>query len=119
MKRKPSIVVDFDGVICKHRFPDVGEPTEGVIEALNTLKKAGYRIVIHSCRTSFQFRDLLIGDQFERIKDYMKHYKLPFDDIWAPDKPIGVAYVDDKGINFNNNWSEITEKLLLKSKKLK
>lgn len=39
MKRKPSIVVDFDGVICKHRFPDVGEPTEGVMEALNTLKK--------------------------------------------------------------------------------
>lgn len=49
----------------------------------------------------------------------MKHYKLPFDNIWAPDKPIGVAYVDDKGINFNNNWSEITEKLLLKNKKLK
>jgi hypothetical protein len=39
MKKKPSIVVDFDGVICEHRFPDVGEPTEGVQEALNTLKK--------------------------------------------------------------------------------
>ncbi|MHC4321700.1 MAG: hypothetical protein ACYST3_05435 [Planctomycetota bacterium] len=26
MKKKPSLVVDFDGVICEHRFPDVGEP---------------------------------------------------------------------------------------------
>jgi hypothetical protein len=119
MKKKPSIVVDFDGVICEHRFPDVGEPTEGVQEALNTLKKAGYRIVVHSCRTSFQFRDLLVGDQFERIKDYMKYYKLPFDNVWAPDKPVGIAYIDDKGINFNNNWGEITDKLLSKSKKNK
>ncbi len=79
MKKKPSLVVDFDGVICEHRFPDVGDPTEGVQEALETLQKAGYRIVIHSCRTSFKFKSLLIGDQFDRIKEYMKYYKLPFD----------------------------------------
>ena len=40
MKKQQSIVVDFDGVICEHRFPDVGEPSEGVQEALNTLRKA-------------------------------------------------------------------------------
>jgi len=119
MKKKPSLVVDFDGVICEHRFPDVGEPTEGVKEALDTLRKAGYRIVIHSCRTSFQFRDSLIGDQFDRIKEYMKFYKLHFDDVWVPDKPIGVAYIDDRAINYKNNWEKITEKLLTKSRKYK
>ncbi len=119
MRKAPSLVIDFDGVICEHRFPDVGEPTEDIKEALSTLKRAGYRIVIHSCRTSFQFRDLLIGDQFDVIREYMKHHKLPFDDVWVPDKPIGVAYIDDKGLNFNNNWSVITDKLLEKSKKFK
>jgi len=119
VKNKPSLVVDFDGVICKHRFPDVGEPTEGVQEALNTLRKAGYHIVIHSCRTSLQFKNLLFGDQFDRIKEYMKFYKLPFDDVWTPDKPIGVAYIDDKGINFKNNWGEITDNLVSKYKKYK
>ena len=117
MEKQQSIVVDFDGVICEHRFPDVGEPSEGVQEALNTLKKAGYRIIIHSCRTSFQFKNLLVGDQFERIKDYMKYYKLPFDKIWEPDKPIGIAYIDDKSITFKNNWDEIADKLLSISKK--
>ncbi len=117
MKKRRSLVVDFDGVICEHRFPDVGKPTEGVQDALNTLRKAGYRIVIHSCRTSFQFRDMLIDDQFGVIKEYMKRYKLPFDDVWAPDKPIGVAYIDDKGIKFKNNWEEITDKLLIRTKK--
>ena len=119
MKQKPPLVIDFDGVICEHRFPHIGEPTEGVQEALNTLRKAGYRIVIHSCRTSQKFKNVLIGDQFDRIKEYMKYHKLPCDDVWLPDKPVGVAYIDDNGMNFNNNWDEITEKLLLKSKKYK
>jgi len=44
-------------------------------------------------------------------------YRLPFDNIWEPDKPIGVAYIDDKGIKFKNNWGEITERLVTKSKK--
>ncbi len=35
-----------------------------------------------------------------------------------PDKPIGVAYIDDKSFNFINNWSEITDKLLENSKNL-
>jgi hypothetical protein len=119
MKKNPSLVVDFDGVICEHRFPDVGEPTEGVQEALDTLREAGYRIVIHSCRTSFKFKNLLIGDQFDRIKEYMNYYKLSFDDVWVPDKPIGVAYIDDKAMNFKNNWGEITEELLSKSRRHK
>ncbi|ODS31422.1 MAG: hypothetical protein SCARUB_03468 [Candidatus Scalindua rubra] len=119
MKRRPAIVVDFDGVICENKFPDVGEPTEGVQEALNTLKKAGFRIIIHSCRTSFSFKDLLMGNQLDRIKDYMKHYKLHFDDIWVPDKPVGIAYIDDKAMKFKDNWGEITENLLIKAQKIK
>ena len=79
MKKKPTLVIDFDGVICEYRFPDVGEPTKGVQEALETLSKAGYRIVIHSCRTLFKFKNVLIGDQFDRIMVYMKYYKMPFD----------------------------------------
>ena len=88
-------------------------------EALETLQKAGYRIIIHSCRTSFKFKNLLIGDQFDRIKEYMKYYKLPFDDVWVPDKPIGVTYINDKAMNFNNNWGDMTEKLISNSRKYK
>ncbi len=65
------------------------------------------------------FKNLLIGDQFDRIKEYMKYYKLPFDDVWVPDKPIGVAYIDDKAMNFKHNWGEITETLISKSRKFK
>ncbi len=48
----------------------------------------------------------------------MKYYKRPFDDVWVPDKPIGVAYIDDRAINFSNNWKDTTEKLILESNKI-
>ena len=34
-----------------------------------------------------------------------------------PYKPIGVAYIDDKAIRFDNNWKDITENILNYSKK--
>ena len=37
----------------------------------------------------------------------MKYNKLPYDVIWTQDKPIGIAYIDDKAIRFNNNWKDI------------
>ena len=49
----------------------------------------------------------------------MNYYKLSFDDVWVPDKPIGDTYIDDKAINFKNNWDEITEELLSKSRRHK
>lgn len=49
----------------------------------------------------------------------MKYYRLPFDDVWVPEKPIGVAYIDDRAVNFNNNLGDITNKLISKSKKYK
>ncbi|HHT9116686.1 MAG: hypothetical protein HY607_01455 [Planctomycetes bacterium] len=52
MMEKTSIVIDFDGAICEYKFPDIGEPTPDVGEALETLKKAGYRIIIRTCRTN-------------------------------------------------------------------
>ena len=94
----------LNGDICEHCFPEVGEPTEGVQEALNTLRKQATALLSIPVEHHFSLGICSIGDQFERIRDYMKYYKLPFDNIWEPDKPIGVAYIDDKGINFNNNW---------------
>ena len=52
MIKVTPIVIDFDGTICEHKFPDIGEPMPGVKEALETLKKSGFRIIVHTCRTT-------------------------------------------------------------------
>ena len=59
MIQKTPIVIDFDGTICEHKFPDIGEPTPDVREALETLKKAGYRIIIHTCRTASYWKGII------------------------------------------------------------
>ena len=40
----------------------------------------------------------------------MKYHKLPYDTLWIPDKPIDVAYINDKVVRFDNNW-KISQKL--------
>lgn len=111
-RKRKKIAVDFDGTITDDVFPDVGNPKEGVIEALQTLSKAGFEIIVHTCRTGSYFKDVLDDDQFERVRDYMEYYNMPFDKIWVPNKPIASAYIDDKAIRYKNNWAEITNSLI-------
>lgn len=83
----------------------------GVREALETLKTAGYRVIIHSCRTSSHWKNILPGNQPKLIEGFMKYYKLPYETIWTPDKPIAAAYIDDKAIRYDNNWPDIVESI--------
>ena len=108
-------IIDFDGTLCKFMFPDVGPIEPHVKEALETLKKAGYTIKIHSCRTATYW-----GSENERgihthaILDFMYEHSLPFDVLITDpsmDKPIADVYVDDRAIRYENNWLEIAKRL--------
>ena len=96
MPKKTPIVIDFDGTICEHKFPDIGEPTPRVKEALETLKNAGLQIIIHTCRTASYWKGLIPNNQPKINEGFMKYHKLPYDTLWIPDKPIDVAYINDK-----------------------
>lgn len=104
-------IIDFDGTLCKFEFPNVGPIEPNVKIALEILKNAGYTIKIHSCRTATYW-----NNNFERkihinlIKQFMTKHNLPYDEILvAPnfDKPIADVYIDDRAINYSNNWLEI------------
>jgi predicted phosphatase len=106
-------IIDFDGTLCKFEFPDVGPIEPNVKEALETLKKAGWIIKIHSCRTAKYW-----GNDYERtqhitmIKHFMRLNKLPYDElILTMDKPIADVYIDDRAIRYENNWLEIAKRL--------
>ncbi|MBM4047176.1 MAG: hypothetical protein FJ279_18895 [Planctomycetes bacterium] len=112
----PAIVVDFDGTICEHQFPDVGPPKMGVKEALERFRQLGLRIIIHSVRTASYWREAAKQDpsldpdrQAQLIRNYMAEHQLPFDEILMADKPLAIAYIDDNAIRFEDNWWEITQ----------
>jgi FMN phosphatase YigB (HAD superfamily) len=119
--RRGTIVVDLDGTICEHRFPAFGEPIAGAREALQRLKDAGYWIVIHTVRTSSYYRDTGLYDPEvnspEAVRAYLEQHQIPFDEIWLPDKPVAMAYIDDRGLRLvgnrqQSNWQKIAETLL-------
>jgi predicted phosphatase len=110
----PNIaIIDFDGTLCKFMFPNVGPIEPNVKEALETLKKAGYIIKIHSCRTAkYWNRPDERNIHIALIQQFMLDNKLPYDElILTMDKPIADVYVDDRAIRYENNWLDIVKKL--------
>jgi len=108
-------VVDFDGTLCKFKFPDVGPIEPNVKEALATLKKAGYKIKIHSCRTATYWgREAERGTHTHLILDFLQKHELPYDELIIDptmDKPIADVYIDDRAVRYDGNWLEIAEAL--------
>jgi hypothetical protein len=119
--RRGTVVVDFDGTICEHRFPAFGEPIAGAREALQRLKQAGFWIIIQTVRTSSYYRTVGMYQPAvnspEAVRAYLEHHQIPFDEIWLPDKPVALAYIDDRGLRLvgdrkRSNWQDIVEFLL-------
>lgn len=116
-----AIVVDLDGTICEHRYPAFGEPVAGAQEALQRLKAAGFWIIIHTVRTSSMFRT---ADEYtpeinspEAVSAFLQQHQIPYDEIWIHDKPLAVAYIDDRALRVvgnrsTSNWREVTDMLV-------
>ncbi|ETW94481.1 MAG: hypothetical protein ETSY1_34680 [Candidatus Entotheonella factor] len=119
--RRGTIIVDLDGTICEHRYPDFGPPLAGAREALQRFKESGYWIIIHSVRTSSVYRESEDYDPKvnspEAVSEYLERHNIPFDEIWMHDKALGVAYIDDRGVRAvgdrnQSNWKEIADSLI-------
>ena len=115
------IVVDLDGTICEHRYPAFGEPIAGAREALQRLKAAGFWIVIHTVRTSsaFQAAGLYEPDvnSPEVVSAFLQSHEIPYDEIWMHDKPLAIAYIDDRSVRLvgnrsESNWHELVDALV-------
>ena len=119
--RRGVIVVDFDGTICEHRFPDFSAPIADVQQALQKLKHAGFWITIHTVRSSSVHELAGMYDPEVNIPEavgaYLERHDIPFDEIWAHDKPVAIAYIDDRGLRLvgdrkRSNWEELVNTLL-------
>jgi hypothetical protein len=115
------VVVDLDGTICEHRYPDFGEPIAGAKEALQRLKAAGFWIVIHTVRTSSAFQAAGLYEPEvnspEAVSAFLHSHGIPYDEIWMHDKPLAIAYIDDRNLRLmgdrsESNWHDIVDALL-------
>ena len=106
---KPTICLDFDGVIHSYTTPWNGDqgfipdpPIPGVKEAIEELRNR-YRVVIYSVRGHYP-------EGFSAMEEWLEKYGIEVDDI-AKAKPIAVAYLDDRGLKFNGDWKTAIEEI--------
>lgn len=113
--RKPTIVLDWDGTLVEDAWPEMGDWKPGAVQAIEDFLNAGYRVVVHSCRTHSKDvnyaprpKEEVEGD-FQAIRDMLDEADLGIVDIIIEDKPPADHYVDDKAIRFEGNWEAVVK----------
>ena len=99
------IAVDFDGTICRNKWPDIGEANDGLIEWLKNCRKNGDKLILYTCREGdllraavmwCKARDLdfdAINDNLpERVEQYGSNCRKISADIYLDDRAVGVYY---------------------------
>jgi len=111
------ICIDMDGTICETKklnedYRNV-KPKPGAIEALKKLKTDGHIIIIHSSRNMEAETNnvaKIIAVQAPIFKEWFDKYEIEFDELLLG-KPLADLYIDDKALKYNNDWTEIINKI--------
>jgi hypothetical protein len=110
-----NLAIDFDGVIHNNSkgFHDgtvYGEPITGSINAIIKLAKK-YNIIVFTAKAKPD-RPLVNGKTgIELVWEWLKKYGIDtcVKEVTS-EKPRAIAYIDDKGIRFEN-WNQILKLL--------
>jgi 2'-5' RNA ligase len=94
--------IDLDDTLAtENEDGSIGNLMEGAKEALNTLKQNGWNIVVYSYRSNV--------DE-DNVKEFLDKNNLTYDSIFIG-KPLYQVLVDDRAIQFKNNWKEIVNEI--------
>lgn len=111
------IMIDFDGTIHKYSkgWKDgtvYDEPISGAKQFIDQLKDDGFEVVVFTSRLSVSsLGQEVVNEQKEMIEMWLKKYGIEVDGVTAEKLPA-VAYVDDRAITFDGQWSnELLKKI--------
>lgn len=119
-----TIAVDLDGVLFKVYWGDetgmvfdvneFGEVVPGARVSMKALKKAGFYLIVHTCRTNPELNRTVQcpATELQKIVELkLKEEDIPFDEVFAGvGKPVAAVYIDDRAIRFKS-WSDVLSKL--------
>ena len=115
-KQLKNLAIDFDGVI--HNFDKgwhdgtcYGDPLPGALESIRELSK-DWNIIVFTAKVRPD-RPLVGGKTGqELVEEWLEKYDvMQYIDEVTFEKPRANYYIDDKAIEFTNNWAEIMERL--------
>lgn len=97
-----TIAVDFDGTLCEHMYPLIGEPIQEHIDFIIAVqKKWRYKIILWTCREGKLLDDAVQwckerGLTFDAVNDNLDYVKRNFGN---PRKVLADIYFDDKAFS--------------------
>lgn len=98
---RPLVIsVDFDGIIVKPAYPDIGETDMFVVKCLKTLKNHGAYIILNTCRWGEPLDDAVehcrnLGLEFDAVNANLDHMIAR----WGECRKLGGdIYIDDRDI---------------------
>jgi adenylylsulfate kinase len=100
--RQATIAVDFDGVLAEYsgwQGPSrLGDPRDDVLAVLHILRGEGWRIIIHTTRST------------QEIESYLALHQIPYDEINRNShygnsgvKPVATVYWDDRALRYSGD----------------
>lgn len=98
-----TVVFDFDGVIHSYssgwQGADIANdpPVEGIMDAMKSIKGAGYDIAVVSSRCATPGGRACVNDYL------LKYDILKYIDTICKEKPPAIVYIDDRAICFDGN----------------
>lgn len=99
-----QIIIDIDGTICSEERTfsrSLATPKENAVESVNKLYDNGHTIILYTARTWVEY---------EMTVDWLKRYNVKYHQLFMG-KPIGDVWIDDRAIQFKDNWAEIINTL--------
>ena len=109
------IAIDFDGCLCKDRFPEIGEPCWPVINRAKLERERGAALILWTCRC---------GEHLEQAMAACRDWGLTFDAVnenlpervkffgTNPRKVGADEYWDDRAQLWKADWYVRTEAAL-------
>ena len=97
------IAIDFDGILCENKFPDIGKPNYQVITLVRMLIDKGHEVILWTSRVNEQF-DAAVnwcedrGLHFTTINDNAPSNIAKYGT--NPRKIFADVYVDDHNIEY-------------------
>ena len=98
--------VDFDGLLVKNKFPEIGEIRQPMFNAVKLLQKNGWKIILWSCRTGDMLKDAvefcvqhgLVPDAVnENLKEVREYFGSDTRKVFAN------MYLDDRSANYRSD----------------
>jgi len=105
-KKEKIWAIDFDGTLCKSRYPNIGEPNMELIQALQWAKLNGVKLILWTCRTGPALDEAIKwceerGLFFDAVNENLDSVKQRFGN--NPRKIFAHLYIDDQAFPWWGN----------------